>query len=372
MNHAVLCLMACAVVAVVLDPPIDTPVSVWMAKNVVKNGAVKEDASGADGPKSAPAEIAPFQAAPASPELSKKAAARDVTNWDTTARKAIDGDWQASDGDNERLLQDAVEAGNEDGVPLYPCRGSYKGGVQLGRMRADFRGCHIGYDGHEIEVAPYETLTVTWAEASFGEVPPGASPAGASPMLSANAPFRVVPLMACRAAWRGNLQIGEVRDGGCAFGFGGQQVVADRYEVLMASPWMTWAPAVPLALGGLAIAGGNENGDKLYVCRAAAAGGLHIGKIKQSASGCSVPDGRGELVAKRFELLIPRWRTGTEGTLPVSAMPQGRENGNSQYLCRAQRNNSVQIGKVSGNQAGCHIGMQGGEVVVPVYDVLGE
>jgi len=357
MNHFVLCLMACAVAAVVLDLPIETPVSLWMAKNVVKNDAPKNGLIKDSSPKSV---------------ASLKTVTQDVTNWEMTNRKAFEGDWQPADGENKRVLQDAVEAGNEEGVALYPCRGAYKGGVQLGRMRAGFRGCHIGYDGREIEVTPYETLTATWVEASFGEVPPGAPPAGASPVLTANVPFRVMPLVACRAAWRGSLQVGEVRDGGCTFGFGGQQVMADRYEVLMASPWMTWVPAVPLTLGGSAIVGGSENGTKLYVCRAAAAGGLHIGKIKQSALGCSVPDGNGETVAKRFELLIPRWRTGTEGTLPVSAMPQGRENGSSQYLCRAQRNNTVQIGKVSENQAGCHIGMQGSEVVALVYDVLGE
>ncbi len=357
MNHVVLCLMACAVAAVVLDPPTGPPVGVWMAKNVTKNDVDKDDIIKGSGPKIA---------------LAQKVTNRDATNWELTKRKAIEGDWQAADGENERILQDVVEVGNEEGVPLYPCRGAYKGGVQLGRVRADFHGCHIGYDGREIEVMPYETLMVTWVEASIGEVPPGASPAGASPMLAANAPFRVTPLVACRAAWRATLQIGEVRDGGCTFGFGGQQVMAEQYEALVASPWMTWAPAVPLSLGGTAIAGGSENGDKLYICRAAAGGGVHIGKIKQSALGCNVTDGRRELVAKRFELLIPRWRTGTEGTLPVSALPQGRENGASQYLCRAQRNNTVQIGRVSENQAGCHIGMQGGEAVATVYDVLGE
>lgn len=370
MNHVVLCLVACGVAAVVLDPPTGAPVGIWPVKTIVKDDAgkiVKEDAAKDDGAKEAVAKVnAPKDT------TSLKAAARDATSWEIATRKPSEGDWQAVDGENERILQDAVEVGNEDGIPLYPCRGAYKGGVQLGRLRADFRGCHIGYDGRETEVMPYEVLTVAWVEASLGEVPPGASPAGASPALASTSPFRVTPLMACRAAWRSTVQIGEVRDGGCMFGFGGQQVMADRYEVLVASPWMTWAPAVPLSLGGTAIAGGNENGDKLYVCRAAAGGGLHVGKIKQAALGCSVTDGRRELVAKRFELLVPRWRTGTEGTLPVSALPQGRENGASQYLCRAQRNNTVQIGKVSENQAGCHIGMQGSEAVAPVYDVLGE
>lgn len=351
MNQVVLCLVACAVAAVVLDPPTDIPSSIWPVSNVAE-----EEVAKVNGPK----------------DTTSPRAAQDAASSKMATRRLGEGDWRAADGESEHFLQDAVGVGNEDGLPLYPCRGAYKGGVQLGRLRADFHGCHIGFDGRETEVMPYEVLTVTWVEASLGEVPPGATPAGASPTLVSTTAFRVTPLVACRAAWRDSLQIGEVRDGGCTFGFGGQQVMADRYEVLVASPWMTWAPAVPLAFGGTAIAGGSESGDKLYVCRAAAGGGLHVGKIKQSALGCSVTDGRHEVVAKRFELLVPRWRTGTEGTLPVSALPQGRENGTSQYLCRAQRNNTVQIGKVSENQAGCHIGMQGGEVVATVYDVLGE
>ncbi len=53
-------------------------------------------------------------------------------------------------------------------------------------------------------------------------------------------------------------------------------------------------------------------------------------------------------------------------------VPQGRENGMSQYVCRAQGSNTVRVGKVSENQAGCHIGMQGSEAVATVYEVLGD
>lgn len=323
MNYVGLGLAACAVATVWLDPPTLAPVR----RAAVQREAERDAGGGRAG-----------------------------------------GDWQAV---NDQIPQDAIGVGNEDGLPLFACRGAFKDGVQLGRVRADFHGCHVGYGGREVEVAPFEVLTPSWAEASFGEAPAGALPAGANPVLASVAPFRVTPLLACRAAWRGSLQVGEVRDGGCVFGFGGQQVAAERYEVLMNSPWMTWAPAVPLALDPGAVPGGNENGDKLFVCRAAAGGGLHVGKTRQSALGCNVTDGRREVVATRFELLVPRWRTGTEGTLPVSALPQGRENGASQYLCRAQRSSTVQVGRVSENQAGCHIGVQGGEAVATVYDVLG-
>ncbi len=281
-------------------------------------------------------------------------------------------DWRAAATVNERILRDAVAAGIEDSIPLYACRGSYEGGVHLGRVRADFQGCHIGYGGREVEVTPYEVLAATWVQEASGEAPADAPPAGADPALAVSVPFRVTPLVACRVAWHGGVQLGEVRQGGCAFGFGGQQVEVDGYEVLVTSPWMTWLAAVPLALSGTAIIGGSEGGEPLYVCRAATAGGLHVGKIKRSALGCSVVDGRREVVAERFELLMPRWRAGTEGTLPVAALPEGRENGVSQYLCRAQRSSTVQIGKVSEDQAGCHIGMQGGEVVVTMYEVLGD
>ena len=347
MNYTGLCLVACAVAAVVLDPPTGLRI------NAESNSIPARIDTARSGPKEA--------ALPKPPE-------RDSSEWEA-AKRAGESDWQAADGG---IPRDALETGSEDGLPLYSCRGAHMGGMQLGRVRMDFHGCHIGYGGREIEVAPYEVLATAWTEASNGETPAGAAFSGASPALADGTPFRITPVAPCRAASRGAVQVGEVRDGGCVFGFGGQQVMVERYEVLAASPWMTWVPAVPLALDSLAIAGGSENGDKLYVCRAAAAGGLHVGKIKRSALGCSVTDGRREVVAKRFELLVPRWRTGTEGSLPVSALPQGRENGASQYLCRAQRGNTVQIGRVSENQGGCHIGMQGSEAVATVYDVLGE
>ena len=139
MNQVVLCLMACGVAAVAWDPPIGPSIGVWAVSTVAKPEVAKLN--------------------PPQDALSQKAATRDVTSYEA-ARTTSDGDWQAADGENERILQDALEVGNEEGLPLYPCRGAYKGGMQLGRMRADFRGCHIGYDGRETEVVPYEVLTV--------------------------------------------------------------------------------------------------------------------------------------------------------------------------------------------------------------------
>jgi hypothetical protein len=270
------------------------------------------------------------------------------------------------------IQQDAVQAGVEDGFTLYPCRAAHDGGLHIGRLRADFRGCHIGYAGSEVEVAPYEMLTATWVQESDGQVPAGALAAGADPMLSAAEPYRVAPLLPCRAAWRGGLHPGEVHADGCAFGFGGRQMLAASYEVLVLAPWMMWQVASPGALSDSGITAGNEGGEPFYLCRAAAAGGLHVGKIKRGSTGCGVVAGAQETIVERFELLVARWHAGTEGTMPVDAMPAGRENGASQYVCRGQSSDTVQIGKVSENLSGCHVGMQGSEIVLADYQVLGE
>ncbi len=41
-------------------------------------------------------------------------------------------------------------------LPLYLCRGRYADGMQPGKLRRDFRGCHIAYGGKEIVLRRYQ------------------------------------------------------------------------------------------------------------------------------------------------------------------------------------------------------------------------
>ncbi len=281
-----------------------------------------------------------------------------------------DGWRSVNRNDGALALQDAVPAGQERDLPLYACRAVINQEMHIGRIRPDFSGCHVGYDGHEVEYAPYEVLSAFWRPASDGLS--NAFGAGSERTAGSETQFDMVPLYVCRAAYQGGIHAGQVKSGekSCSFGFGGKKIVATTYDVLQANPWMAWVLATARNLPDTAIVGGSEGGEPLYACRAADREGLHPGKIKRKSAGCSVASEGKEVVVERFEVLVARWIAGRTGNVPVSAYAAGQENGNSQFVCRAQSRDSMQIGKVNEGLGGCHIGMLGREVVIPEYEVL--
>ena len=277
------------------------------------------------------------------------------------------GGWHAPGG--TASLSDDLAAGQENGLALVPCRAVIKNDMHLGRIRSDFAGCHIGFDGRETEVAPYETLGLTWRSG-------GAAPlvAGEENVQQPEAGLETVPLHPCRAAYNGGVHLGEVRAGerGCSFGFGGKRIQTAVGEVLQGAPWLTWARAMARSLPDAAVAGGAEDGEAFYVCRAADRDGLHPGKVKRSSAGCSIVSEGREASLDRFEVLVAHWVGARGGTVPVPAVLAGREAGRPQYVCRAQTRDGLEIGKVNEALGGCHVGMLGREVVVPEYEVLSQ
>lgn len=268
---------------------------------------------------------------------------------------------------------DIVMAGQEAGLPLYPCRGVIGGELHVGRARADFGNCHIGYDGNETKVAPYELLTATW-HGGGSAVSTGAYNAGAEVVTDGEGRFSLARLAICHAAYEGGVHSGQAKAGerGCTFGYGGRQVVAASYDVLQPAPWMIWTAATPRDLPLIAIVSGMEGGEPFFACRAADRTGLHPGKIKRTSLGCSIASDGKEANVARFEVLVPRWSVGSSGTSPVAAYPAGQESGGSQFVCRAQSRDTLQIGKVNERLGGCHVGMQGREVVFKEYEVLAQ
>jgi hypothetical protein len=78
---------------------------------------------------------------------------------------------------------DAIIAGRDTpaikgfpGPPLYVCRGGTAEGygLQVGKFRAGFTGCDIGYGGLEITVPDFQFLVTSWQDASSGSVPSNA------------------------------------------------------------------------------------------------------------------------------------------------------------------------------------------------------
>ena len=283
-------------------------------------------------------------------------------------------DWQMVTADNKSALYGAVALGTEDHLPLYACRAQVGAGVHPGRFRDDFQGCHIGYGGHELSVMPFEILTTDWQDNADGTVPQGSLQAGQRVETLPPLQFGVQPLYPCRALYQNSLQIGEVAggDSGCRFGFGGREVTESHYQVLWGAPWLTWIPGIARQIPTGAVIGGMEGGEPFYVCRAADANGLHPGKIKPSSTGCSIASGGSERVSTEFSLLAPRWLPGNAGTIPIVALPTGRDRSGLLYLCRATIRNTTQIGRTADPLAACHVGMMGGEIASQAYDVLSE
>lgn len=287
---------------------------------------------------------------------------------------ADSSDWLVVTIKDSSALSVGIVVGSEDHLPLYACRGSVGGGIQPGRFRSDFSGCHIGYGGQEISVVPFEILATSWQTDIEGSISTGSFRAGQRIQLKSLLQFSLVSLHPCRAVYHGNQQIGEVAQGdiGCSFGYGGRQIIEKNYQVLWGAPWMSWIEGVAHQMPDSAIVGGQENNEAMYVCLAADKTGIHPGKIKMSSVGCSIASEGKEIVQSQFLMLVPRWLPGSAGTIPLVALPVGHQRDDLLYLCRVQIHGTIQIGRMSDQLASCHVGMMGGEVSIQAYDVLSE
>ncbi len=279
--------------------------------------------------------------------------------------------WRPVSQGSKPVLEEAIAAGQESGMRLYPCRGAINSDVLIGRVRLDFGGCHVGYGGREVEVTPYEILAMPWKPGA-DSVPPDAMSIGAEIAANPEQHFQLEKLYSCRAAYAAGVHAGQATAGekGCSFGYGGKQIVEQTYDVLQSAPWLTWTGAVARNLPEDTVVSGREGDEAVSVCRASDRNGLHPGKIKAISLGCSiVSDGR-EAIVDRFEVLVPKWTVANAGTLPLSSYPAGWEGRSSQFVCRAQDRNTMQIGRVSESLGGCHVGMKSGETVFQDYEVL--
>ncbi len=281
-------------------------------------------------------------------------------------------DWQSVTPKTLGLLALAITFGAEERLPLYACRAQVGAGTHPGRFRADFNGCHIGFDGREISVAPFEVLIPAWQDAADGVIPQSSFVSGQRIISGPQQKFSLAPLYPCRTFYQGGIQVGEVASGdrGCRFGFGGRQVTEQKYQVLWDAPWMVWVAGIFHQIPPDAVVAGTEGGEPFYMCRAGDDQGLHPGKVRQSATGCSIVSNGKESVARQFAVLVPKFLSGNAGTIPVSALPEGVEKQEPIYLCRAQVKNSLQIGKITERLASCRVGMLGHETENQAYDIL--
>jgi hypothetical protein len=147
--------------------------------------------------------------------------------------------------------------------------------------------------------------------------------------------------------------------GSCRYGYGGQEVAAVGYEVLVPH----WESASNGVVPTNSYPAGIDTDDSLlYPCRANYNGGLQVGKLKEGA-GCYIGYGGNEILFKDYEVL--------QDDLPMTINPDdfldafivgGYEANQSFYLdlCVANYGNSLQPGKVV-SSGSCHFSYGGRE-----------
>lgn len=120
--------------------------------------------------------------------------------------------------------------------------------------------------------------------------------------------------------------------------------------------------------------GGQENGQKLAVCRCTYNGGTHAGKVVDR--NCNIGWGGKEIVMSSFEILLNTgaelsW-TSVSGNMPSSAIIAGYESGKPIYVAKGNYGNGVHPGKVfwAENRYICNIGYGGKEITINEFKVL--
>jgi hypothetical protein len=261
---------------------------------------------------------------------------------------------------------DALVLGHDDnGMPLYACRASYAGSVQVGKTRSDWGSCDIGYGGGEHWVTPYETLGAPWIAASNGRIPAGAPSFGAD--------VDGAPLYVCRAAFGGTKQVGKIRTGwsGCDFAYGGRAYTLSDYEVLAPQGFKLAYQAATTQLPPTSVAGGvDSGGTTLYPCAVNYQGHLQLGKTRPDWHLCDIEYGGREypLAGSTYSTL---------GAFPLSAPLNGAapyfvgtdSNGLSLGVCATVYGSAVQVGKYFATGA-CSFAYGGTEILATTYSVL--
>nr|SIW59360.1 Farnesoic acid methyltransferase crustacean-type [Blattella germanica] len=152
--------------------------------------------------------------------------------------------------------------------------------------------------GWQLPSAPPSGGAACWVDAQGGEVPSGAVPGG----------FDNEQVYVGRASHEGALIPGKVvpSHGVCYVPWGGQEHGKTEYQVLTGCE-AAWIPAAGGALPeGALPSGESEDGEPLFVGRAAHEGTMTVGKVQPSHSVCYIPYGGQELAYQEYEVLVAK------------------------------------------------------------------
>ena len=275
---------------------------------------------------------------------------------------------------------DAVVGGHEGGLPLYVCR-AYKWpgyGTQPGKYRDGLPGCSFGFGGQEVYVSSpwFEYLVYGWAFASNGQIPANAVIGG----YEAPGPGQLFgeALYYCRTSLynTSDWQLGKIRPefGACLVPYGGREVAATRYNVLVQGIPYTTVTASNGFVPPDAIRGGrDDDGTDLYICNAFFNGGQHPGKLRSSFGGCDISWGGGEHIVNTYQVLVPSWPPYPPAfnTTDAFNFAAGTDiDGTLLHVCRVPYLGGLQVGKTRTDWNTCHFGYGGKEILIPNYDIL--
>jgi hypothetical protein len=263
------------------------------------------------------------------------------------------------------LPTNAVAGGEENGHPLYVCRGSYNGGIHPGKIVAG--NCNIGFGGQEIVLQQYRVLVTENHPHAFPEW--GRPKDDLADAFVGGQESSGAPLSLCRAAYNGGIHPGKVVGDNCNIPYAHREMHIDQFEVLYwVEPWVSTHTGAPLPTR--AAAAGEENGTPVYVCRGSYEGGVHPGKVV--GGNCYIGFAGKELILHEYQVLVKMNDYSISWGPPkadlADAFAGGHESGRPLFVCRGESKGGIDPGKVvSGN---CNVGYAGLEEKLPNFEVL--
>lgn len=121
-------------------------------------------------------------------------------------------------------------------------------------------------------------------------------------------------------------------------------------------------------------AGGEDNGEPLYVIRAQFNGGIIPGKLVPSHGTCYVPWGGQENAVPQYEVLCDfpgQWLATSGSNIPPNALTAGQtEEGEPLYIGRVVHDGSLTVGKVQPSHGVLYIPYGGQELSFRDFEIL--
>jgi len=135
-----------------------------------------------------------------------------------------------------------------------------------------------------------------------------------------------------------------------------------------------WVAASNGQIPPSAFAGGEDNGEPVYVVRANFNGGLLPGKLVPSHGQAYIPWGGAENPVQQYEVLCDfpgQWLATSGGNIPPNAVPAGQsEDGEALYIGRVVHDGALTVGKIQPSHGVLYIPYGGQEMSFSDYEVL--